>query len=516
MRVRLAGYHVRYLEPEGLRAFLQGDGTAPGRYFLARFEAARWEDAVAATRDTGTLRDEAACALADVVLRAGKPGGFIDVEGVDPHEVAQAVGALGRRLLGDDTAGERLLTGGLLDRRGSGRFALGALPLRVLVQRLERTALDEARRAATSGWTSDFLNTLESALVVAQRAPDAHLVFVPEWVRTAADAPATLAQDDSTDEVASGDDSLDVVGLLREAQALHASDILFVAGSPPLALGPFGRRALRPLALAPEDTRRLAYAFLTDGHVERFERTGAVVVGFGVREVGRFRLTATRERARVAATLRVLPPAPPALEALPLPPHFVSAVGRLKRGLVVVGGPPGSGRSTTLASLSQALLDGGAILASVEEPMAFPLGASNGLVRQVDATEDVGAAAAVRALRNTPLDVLALDLSDDEAACEYALDAAADGRLVLLGLRGATVSALVYRLVAADTRLKRRRLSESLAAVLCQTRVRNETGDGWTVRYEALLPSEGLRRHLRALDTMPPPAVLEESDGSDV
>ncbi|MEW5738015.1 MAG: ATPase, T2SS/T4P/T4SS family [Myxococcota bacterium] len=511
MNLRLTGYHARFLEPEALRAFLRGEGATPGRHFLSRFDAGRWAEAVLATSDTGTLPDEAACALADAVLRAGEAGGFVDVEGVDADEVARTVGALFARLLHDDAAGERLLTGGLLDRLGVGRFALGSLPLRVLAQRLEPSALKEERHAAKAGWVSELLNTLESALLVSQRTPEAHLILVPEWAPQAPAAdderPASTVDDESPES-----EPLDVVGLLRHAQALHASDLLFVPGAPPLAQGPFGRRALRPAPLTAEDARRLAYAFLTDSHVERFERLGALVVGFGVRDLGRYRLSLTRERALVAATLRLLPPRPPALKELPLPARFVAALDNLERGLVVIGGPPGSGRSTTLASLSQALLDGGAVLASVEEPLAWPLRASAGLARQVDVVEDARAVDALRALRTAPLDVLALDLADDDAACESALDAAADGKLVLLALRGATASALVHRLVAADAKLQRRRLSESLAAVLCQTRVPTEAGDGWTVECEALIPSEALRRHLRALDTMPPAAVLEPEE----
>jgi Tfp pilus assembly pilus retraction ATPase PilT len=67
--------------------------------------------------------------------------------------------------------------------------------------------------------------------------------------------------------------------------------------------------------------------------------------------------------------------------------------------------------------------------------------------------------------------------------------------------------------VAADARLQRRRLSETLAAVLCQTLAVGDDDHGWQLEAEALVPSEALRRHLRALDTMPPPAVLEPEEG---
>jgi twitching motility protein PilT len=517
MEPRLLGYHVRYLEPEALRAFLRDAGATPGRHFLARFDAAQWASAVAATSDTGTLSDVAAHALADAVLRAGEPGGFVDLEGADVDVVARTVGQVVGQVLGEANAGERLLTGGLLDRVGVGRSALGALPLRVLVQQLQRPALDAARRAAQAGWLSELLNVLESATLVAGRTPEAHLVLVPHWGTSSAPDEVEAARSTSAaNDDADGDDdvatALDPLELLREAAALHATDLLFVPGAPLVAHGPFGRRVLRPVPLASEDTRRLAFSFLTEAQVEGFEREGSLVTGFGVRDHGRYRLSLTRERGVVTGALRVLPARPPALDSLGLPPRFLSALMHLERGLVIIGGTPGSGRSTTLAALSQSLVDSGAVLASVEEPVAYALRSRAGVARQVDGLEDATATRAVRSLRLGPLDVLVLDLVDDDAACELALDAASDGKLVLCTLRGATVTALVHRLVAADARLQRRRLSEALAAVLCQSLVPNEAGDAWELDAEVLVPSEPLRRHLRALDTMPPPAVLESDD----
>lgn len=512
MTHRLAGYHVRYLEPEALRAFLRGDGATPGRRFLASFDASAWTTAVNATTDAGTLDDAAACALADAVLRAGEPGGFIDTDGADEDGVAFATTDALTKVLGDATAGERLLTGGLLDRIGVGRHALGSLPVRVLVQQLDQKALDLARREAQAAWLSELLNTLESAKAVAGRTPEAHLVLVPEWTRVDAEPGEPDEAPRSSHDDGEGPEPFPLVEMLRDAASLGATDLVFVAGAPPTVFGPSGRQPLRPARLAPEDTRRLAFSFLSDRQVERFEREGTLVTGFGVRGVGRYRLALTLERGVVGASLRVLPSRPPALDHLALPERFTRALTNLERGLIVVGGTPGSGRSTTLAALCQALLDSGATLASVEEPIAFPLNTVAGLARQVDAAEDAPAAAAARALRLGPIDALAVDLLDEALACELALDAAAEGRLALLVLRGATVTALVHQLVAADAKLQRRRLSETLAAVLCQTLVPNDAGDGWDVEAEALVPSEALRRHLRALDTMPPPAVLEPED----
>jgi len=514
MASRLLGYHVRYLEPEALRAFLRGDGQAPGRHFLSRFDAAQWAEAVEATSHTGTLPDVAAAALCDAILRAGEPAGFVDLDGAEADAVAASVADVLREVLGDGAAGRRLLTGGLLDRVGVGRYAFGGLPLRVVAQQLVRPALTAARREAKAGWLSELLNALESAALAAARVPEAHLLLVPEWSSAAAPAeaepPLSTAQNEDDDEEDAG--RLDALDVLRAANAVHASDVVFVPGAPLLAHGPLGRLPLRRDALTPEDTRRLAFAFLSDAQVERFEREGALVTGFGVRDFGRYRLALVRERGAVTGTLRVLPLRPPALASLGLPPRFVAALTHLERGLVVVGGTSGSGRSTTLAALGQSLLESGAVLASVEEPVAWSLRSPAGLVRQVDTLEDTSATRALQALRSGPLDVLLIDLAADDAACELALDAASDGKLVVLALRGATVTALVHRLVAADAKLQRRRLAECLAAVLCQSLVPSDAGDGWALEAEVLVPSEPLRRHLRALDTMPPPAVLEDAE----
>ncbi len=506
MTPRLLGFQVRFLLPETLVAALRGDAVAPGRRFLARFEAAAWTRALEEVAGEGELGEAAALALGDVVLQLGEPGGFVDLEGVPAETFARTLGDVLQHVLGDAAASERLLSGGVLERRAAG---LGSLPLEWLTQRLDRRALDLARREAQAPWVSEWLNTLESAAAVAQRAPAAHLVLVPEW---ALESAATSAAEASAPASPSDEDEepFPLVELLREAGARAASDLHFVAGAPPLAESPAGRQPLRAQALTTEDTRRLAYSFLSDRQVERFEREGTLVTGFGVRGLGRYRLALTRERGVVGASLRVLPPRPPTLAQLGLPSRAVRALENLERGLVVIGGASGSGRSTSLAALGQSWLDAGATLGSVEEPVAFTLVHGAGLARQVDATEDARPEVALRALTLGAADVVAVDLVDDALGAELALDAAAAGRLVVLTLRGLSLAALVHRLVAADAQHQRRRLAEALALVLCQARV--PEGAGWRVEVEALVPSEALRRHLRALDTMPPAAVLEPDD----
>jgi Tfp pilus assembly pilus retraction ATPase PilT len=162
----------------------------------------------------------------------------------------------------------------------------------------------------------------------------------------------------------------------------------------------------------------------------------------------------------------------------------------LDRGLVVLGGPPACGRSTALSALLQAHVQQGRVVASLEEPVSFPVSAG-----QLEGSRE----AFLRAVRTGPAQVIGVDLVDDAEGVELALELAREGRQVLVTVRGTSVAGLVHRVTVLDARAQRRRLSEHLAAVVLLAR-----GEAQVLR-----PSEALRRHLRGNETMPPPVLLE-------
>jgi hypothetical protein len=206
------------------------------------------------------------------------------------------------------------------------------------------------------------------------------------------------------------------------------------------------------------------------------------VAALSVEGVGRVRVS----RSQAGLNLRLLGHAPALAPAL-------APLLDAPAGLVVLGGPPSSGRSTALSALLHAHAARGRVIASLEEPVSFPLSAF-----QLEGDE----APFLQAVRTSPAQVIGVDLLDDARAVELALGLAREGRHVLLTLRGVSLAGLVHRLAVLDARAQRRRLSEHLAAVVLLDRA----------RATVLRPSEALRRHLRGNEAMPPPVLLEPGD----
>lgn len=464
--------HARFLEPESLREQLR---LVPAQV-------------LASTTDTGVLDDEAAAALAGTIFRAGEQGGVLDLEGAPNWE--QRFHLIASLALADDALASQLLEGGWLDRRGVGAFAFGSLPLRVIARQVNKSTLRAAREAVQFGWESELLNMLESSGMRAPRAPEEHLVL--------------LRQGDTAHPKPASGDGLQISTLLREVRAYGATDLTLTVGLPPTLHGAFGTRTIGEAKLTPDEVADLVSPVLPSSLLSA---RGPVVHSVASTELGRFRVTVTTERTFRAATFRALPPAIPTLDELGLSPLVQAPLLRLERGLVLLSGEPGSGRSTLFAAILQRFVRDGRHVASLEEPLGLPLNPGPGAARQSIFGTDGDGTDFARATRLQPLDVVGFDLVDDAAALDLALDAAMDGRLALCVFRAPNVAAAVHRAGVLDARHHRRRLSEGMAAIVYQRLLALEGKHVLEVDFH--LPSTALRRHVRAHETPPPPIAFE-------
>jgi Tfp pilus assembly pilus retraction ATPase PilT len=441
------------------------------------------------TLDTGALGDDAAAALAATIFRAGEPGGVLDLEGASNWELRFHL--IASMALADDALATQLLEGGWLDRRGVGPFAFGSLPLRVVARQVTRESLRAAREAVQFGWESELLNLLESSGMRAARAPEEHVVLIRRG-------------DFSSHPLPPRAEVMQISNLLKEVRAHGATDLTLTVGLPPTLHGAFGSRALGDVPLSAEEVADLVSPVLPSALLTA---RGPVVHSVASNELGRFRVTVTTERNLRAATFRALPAAIPTLDGLGLSPLVQAPLLGLERGLVLLSGEPGNGRSTLYSALLQRFVKEGRHVASLEEPLGLPLAPGPGAARQSVLGTDGDASDFSRATRLQPLDVVGFDLVDDALALELALDAAMDGRLALCVFRAPNVATAVHRASVLDGKHHRRRLSEGLSAFIYQRLV---TIDGQHVlEVDFHLPSLALRRHLRAHETPPPPIVFE-------
>ena len=464
--------HARFLEPESLRERLR---SVPPKVLQA-------------TVDTGPLGDEAAGALAAAIFDGGESGGVLDLEGAPDWEPRFHL--LASLALTDDVLATQLLQGGWLDRRGAGAFAFGSLPLRVIARQVKQSSLRAAREAVQFSWESDLLNLLESSALRADRAPEEHLVL--------------LRQGGIAEPLPTRAESLQISALLKAVRAHGATDLTLTVGLPPTLHGAFGTKGLGEAPLTAEEVADLVSPVLPSSLLAA---RGPVVHSVASTELGRFRVTVTTERTFRAATFRALPAAIPTLDELGLSPLVQAPLLRLERGLVLISGEPGNGRSTLSSALLQRFVQDGRHVASLEEPLGLPLRPGPGAARQSIFGVDADASDFSRATRLQPLDVVGFDLVDDAHALDLALDAALDGRLALCVFRSPNVGAAIHRASVLDSKHHRRRLSEGLAAFIYQRLV---VIDGKHVlEVDFHLPSVALRRHLRAHETPPPPIAFE-------
>jgi twitching motility protein PilT len=288
---------------------------------------------------------------------------------------------------------------------------------------------------------------------------------------------------------------------LRIVAARNAADLLLVAGAPP-SLRIDGR--VLPLPEGPIDGVDVEEAVLPalPPHARRQYREVHIAdASFRIQGVGRFRINLHRERGRAAAAVRLLPQRVPRLASLGLPAQ-IEGLASLPRGLVLIGGPTGSGKSTTLAALVEEMnRRENRHIVTIEDPIEYEHVHQRSVIEQVEIGVDAPdfPTALRAALRQAP-DVIVVGEMRDPETMRIALAAAETGHLVLSTVHTTDVASTVSRI--ADTfpaerqNTIRQELAMALAAVVTQT-LMPRNGGGLVVAAELLMVGYGARQHIR-------------------
>ena len=296
--------------------------------------------------------------------------------------------------------------------------------------------------------------------------------------------------------------------LLAEAVRRQASDLLLVAGSPPAARVDGRLVRLGEVALDGETLTTLFAGHLAPRHRRALENDGAVDLTLHLAVEGdagawRFRVNLHRQRGQLAAALRALPRRVPSLAELDLPASLAELVTP-SRGLVLVCGPTGAGKSTTLAALVDHLnRSRAAHVITIEDPVEYQHTSRQCLVEQVEVgTDSPSFAAALRAaLRQDPDVILVGEMRDLETVA-IALTAAETGHLVLATLHTHDVVQAVSRIVdvfpGEQQSQIRHQLALSLHAVVAQQLVPRRDRPGRVPALEVLLANYAVRNHIRS------------------
>jgi len=297
-------------------------------------------------------------------------------------------------------------------------------------------------------------------------------------------------------------ESFTLTDLLKKAYETAASDLHITSGSVPQLRIHGDLTPMEYPVLNPPDTKRLVYSLMSDAQKHRFEEKRELDFAFGIKGLCRFRVNVFTQRGSVAAVYRKIPFEILGFETLRLPPQ-VKTLCELPRGLVLVTGPTGSGKSTTLACMVDKInTERPEHILTIEDPVEFLHQHKKCIVNQREVGEDTDSfASAMRvALREDPDVVLVGEMRDLETI-ESALRIAETGHLTFATLHTNTAAGTINRIIdvfpAHQQSQIRTQLSMVLEGILCQTLIARASGKGRVMAMEILIPNSAVRNLIR-------------------
>jgi len=290
--------------------------------------------------------------------------------------------------------------------------------------------------------------------------------------------------------------------LLKATLELGGSDLHLSIGCPPQVRVDGELKRLEYADLTPELTKALAYSVLTDAQKKKFEEQWELDLAFGLRGVGRFRCNVFNQKGAVGAVYRLIPERIRALEELGLPP-VLSELADRPRGLVLVTGPTGSGKSTTLAAMIDRInLARHAHILTIEDPIEYLHQHKTALINQRELHADTQSfTMALRAaLREDPDVVLVGEMRDLETM-EAAMKLAETGHLTMATLHTNSAAQTITRIIDAFPAHQqaqiRTQLSLVLEGIVCQALLPKTGGTGRVAALEILVANPAIRNLIR-------------------
>ncbi len=290
-------------------------------------------------------------------------------------------------------------------------------------------------------------------------------------------------------------------GWLVEVIERSGSDLLLVAGAPPSIRVDGGVTPLDDAPLGSEEIEDAIVPALPPHARKQYRDVGIADGSFRTPDIGRFRINLHHERGRSAAAIRRLPSTVPRFASLNLPPN-IEALTRLPRGLVLVGGPTGSGKTTTLAALVNEINHRDARhIITIEDPIEYEHSHRRCLIEQVEIGIDAPdfPTALRAALRQAP-DIIVVGEMRDPETMQIAVAAGETGHLVFSSLHTTDVSTTVGRIADSFPPERqntiRQDMAMALAAVMTQTLI-PKNGGGMIPAAELLMVGYGARTHIR-------------------
>lgn len=307
---------------------------------------------------------------------------------------------------------------------------------------------------------------------------------------------------------------MDIDTILKTALDFGASDIHLISGHVPMMRLHTVMTAMDYPVITPESAVRMLKHIANDDHLARFEKVKDVDFSYAIPGLGRFRVNAHMQRQSVGIAMRSIKEKIPAFEKLNLP-EVVSRLTYLPRGLILVTGDTGSGKSTTLASMIQAMNQRySKHVITLEDPVEYTFVSDKCVIEQRELGDDVPSfASGLRhVLRQDPDIILVGEMRDLETTAA-AITAAETGHLVLSTLHTVNASQTVERIIdmyPADQQNQiRSMLANTLQAVVSQTLFKRTDEKGMVPGVEVMLCTPAVRNLIRENRAFEIPNVIE-------
>ena len=285
-----------------------------------------------------------------------------------------------------------------------------------------------------------------------------------------------------------------------------ASDLIFVPGAPPVLWVSGKMQILDGQRLSAQDTDAIIGPLLHTDQRERLRTQGDIDFSFGKAGVGRFRFNIHRQRGSLSAALRFIPYEAPKFEDLKLPPQIL-AMADLPRGLVLVTGGAGTGKSTTLAAMIDYMNNKYAYhVITLEDPLEFVFRHNKSIIEQREIGIDCPTfASALRHVVRQRPDVILVGEMRDLDTITAVLTAAETGHLIMATLHTINAVETIHRIIdifpgARQTQI-RVQLSDALQGIACQTLFHDELDGGMVPAVEIMIATQAVRRAIRDDET---------------
>ena len=295
---------------------------------------------------------------------------------------------------------------------------------------------------------------------------------------------------------------MEISELLAFSVKNKASDLHLSAGLPPMIRVHGDIRRINVPALSNQEVRAMVYDIMSDAQRKSYEEFLEVDFSFELRDVARFRVNAFNQERGAGAVFRTIPSVVLTLEELEAPKIF-KEISENPRGLVIVTGPTGSGKSTTLAAMVDYVNENQfSHILTIEDPIEFVHKSKKCLINQREVGPHThGFSEALRsALREDP-DVILVGEMRDLETIRLALTAAETGHLVFGTLHTSSAAKTIDRVVdvfpAAEKEMVRSMLSESIRAVISQTLLKRKDGTGRVAVHEIMIGTPAIRNLIR-------------------